>query len=213
MNSNKLARLIVGQMRSNCYIVPVTKNFVVVIDPGEDGDYIVGKLFQEELTPLAILATHGHYDHVSAGFTVQAAYDPPFYINKLDQFLLDRMRETYKKFESVDPGPPPIVKAYYSEKTELDIASYTPRIIETPGHTPGSVCIYDSERGHIFVGDLLFADGSIGEVTHVYSNRTDMKNSIKKILALPDETVVYPGHGEETTIEDLKEKFVWALNN
>lgn len=205
-------RLAVGQLQSNCYLYPIDGKHAIIIDPGEDDQYIIGKLTELELTPVAILATHGHYDHLLAAFTLQATYNIPFYIHKDDDFLLTRMRETAIHFGETDPGPAPIVTKFLDDSTkEFSALENTIMVIQTHGHTPGSVSYYDKTNKVAFVGDLLFADGSIGEVTHKYSNRTETKQSIKKILSLPEETTICSGHGEEATIGELKEKFSWAL--
>ena len=201
-------KLQVGQLHSNCYIVKVSKADAVIIDPGDDAEFIIEKLQTAELTPLAILATHGHFDHIMAGFSLQAAFNIPFYIHKKDDFLLTRMRQTALHFHETDPGPPAI-PTFFEEKTKLRIGDSEIKIIETPGHTPGSVSFRIGDN--LFVGDLLFADGTIGEVTHSYSDREKDKKSIKKILKLDTDFVVYPGHGEEITVGELKDKFKWAL--
>jgi glyoxylase-like metal-dependent hydrolase (beta-lactamase superfamily II) len=208
----QIIRLPVGQLQSNCYIYQVGKKSAVVIDPGDDDQYIIENLQKSELTPVAILATHGHFDHLLAGFSLQAAFNVPFYMHTADKFLLDRMRQTAIHFKEADPGPSPIVTKFFDDKTlELVIEDTTLIIITTPGHTPGSVSYFDKNNNVVFVGDLLFADGSIGEVTHAYSDRVKTKSSIKKIVGLPDETVVCAGHGEETSVAELKEQFKWAL--
>lgn len=212
MNEIGVIPLQVGQLESNSFILYAKKSEEsIVIDPGDDAEYIIQKHLDHNLKPTAILATHGHFDHVLAGFTLQAAYNTSFYIHKDDEFLLNRMRETAKHFTEVDPGPAPIVTKYFTKEGDLQAGDITLHVIQTPGHTPGSVSFYDQEHGVVFVGDLFFADGSIGEVTHSYSNRAQIKESIKKIFTLPEETIVYPGHGESATIEDLREKFEWAL--
>ncbi len=200
-----------GQLQSNCYIYQVSKDSAIIIDPGDDDQYIISKLIENELTPVGILATHGHFDHLLAGFSLQAVFNIPFYMHKADQFLLDRMRQTAIHFKEADPGPAPIITKFFDEKTkEFVVLDTTLQIITTKGHTPGSVSFYDKKRGVVFVGDLLFADGSIGEVTHQYSSRTDTRLSVKKILALPEDTEVYAGHGDMATVSELTEKFEWA---
>lgn len=211
MKKNKVFTFPVGQLQSNCYIYQISEKEAVVIDPGDDDQYIISKLLQNELTPVAILATHGHYDHIMAAFSLQTTYSCPFYIHKNDDFLLTRMRETAIHFGEVDPGPAAIVRKYLKNESFLRVENCELKIISTPGHTPGSVSYYDEKNNVIFVGDLLFADGSIGEVTHKYSDRTQIRESIKKLLRLPKDTVVYPGHGESATVSSLREQFKLAL--
>lgn len=209
--TSQVFRIPVGQLQSNCYIYEVGQQSAVIIDPGGDDQYIIENLLKSDLAPAAILATHGHFDHLLAGFSLQAAFNIPFYMHSSDKFLLTRMRHTAIHFKEVDPGPEPIITKFFDNKTrEFVVIDTTLTIIQTPGHTPGSVSYYDKDRGVVFVGDLLFSDGSIGEVTHAYSSRPDTKASIAKILQLPDNTIVYSGHGEESTVLELKVKFEWA---
>lgn len=212
--SPKVINLAVGQLQSNCYIYEVGQQSAIIIDPGDDDQYIIENLLKSDLAPAAILATHGHFDHLMAGFSLQAAFNIPFYMHTADTFLLTRMRQTAIHFKEADPGPEPIVTKFFDNKTkEFVVLDSILKIILTPGHTPGSVSYYDKDRGVVFVGDLMFSDGSIGEVTHAYSSRPDTKASISKILKLPDDTIVYSGHGEAATIAELRENFSWAASS
>lgn len=210
MKNFQVLTLPVGQLNSNCYIYKISKSKAVIIDPGDDAEHIIQKLMDQELEASAILATHGHFDHIMAGFTLQAAYNCPFYINKKDEFLVSRMRETAIHFGEVDPGPPPIT-TFFKKDSNFKIDDLNLKILTTDGHTPGSVSYFDEDRGVVFVGDLMFSDGSIGEVSHKYSDRANIKKSILKILSLPEDTIVYPGHGETSDINELRQNFGWAL--
>ncbi len=192
MSSNTLtvSQLVVGQMAANCYIVSDGKA-VIVIDPGDDGQYIMSKI---NLPVVAIIATHGHSDHVTAAFEVQTALGTPFYIHAGDIFFLDRM-----KVPNTDP--PPTVTKTLSDGDTITIGTYSLVVMHTPGHTPGGIALCEKSSGIAFVGDVLFANGSVGRTDFSYSDPKKLSLSIKKILALPRETILYSGHGPQTTVD------------
>lgn len=191
MSSSKLTveTLVVGQMAANCYLVR-DSDHAVVIDPGDDGQYLIGKVQESGARLIAIVATHGHSDHVTAAFEVQTALGAPFYIHASDIFLLGRMR-----IPRTDPPP-------HVDKTmnDGDILPLGFCVMHTPGHTPGGITLYQPKSKIAFVGDVLFAGGGVGRTDFSYSNRDELASSIEKILALPKETVLYAGHGESTTV-------------
>lgn len=175
-----MEKLVVGQMATNCYLIED-----MIIDPGDDAEYIMSRLTKK---PKMIVATHGHFDHIMASYALQLAYNIPFYIHEEDTFLLSRMRSSARHFLGImDVDPPP-------KPTKISNLPF----IHTPGHTPGSICL--SIGNVLFVGDTIFADGSIGRTDFSYSSKKDLDNSIKKILSHPSGTRLLPGHGNETRI-------------
>ncbi len=203
----QVTTLAVGQMSSNCYLLQDNSNNCVIVDPGDDGEFIIQKILDMDLKPQAILATHGHFDHILAALELKLAFGIPFYMNKKDEFLLSRMRASTKHFAGFDPGPPPKIDFDLRPDSELKIPACAGRencklkIISTPGHTPGSVSVLANDK--LFVGDVIFADGSTGRTSHVYSSVKDLGKSIQKILKLPSDTIVYPGHGESFLLKDI----------
>ena len=197
-----MKRLSVGQMQANCYLViDESLGQAVIIDPGDDVEYIIDILSQLVVRPMAILATHGHFDHVMAGFAIQHAFSIPFYMNPLDQFLLDGMEASAKHFLGLPRADPaPTITHGLEGDMVLVCGSIKFSIISSPGHTPGSVSILTDDRKIIFVGDLLFQGGSVGRTDFSYSDSTQLKNSVQQILDLPDTTILYPGHGDATTV-------------
>ena len=177
----------VGQMAANCYIAGN-----IIIDPGDDAEYISAKLTDYNIQPIAIVATHGHFDHIMAAFALQLTYNIPVYIHPEDVFLVKRMRESAKHFLGVEPDPPPAV----TELTQHSLFGLS--ILHTPGHTPGSISIVGD--GVIITGDTIFADGAVGRTDHSYSSYDDLHQSITKILNYPASTIIYPGHGEPSTV-------------
>jgi len=197
----QILKFSLGQLKANCYCVIKDSN-VLIIDPGDEASFILEEIQRRNLTPVAILATHGHFDHVMAVGEIQASYDIPFYLHASDLFLLKRLQSTVKHFLGYDPVILPI-KNIVNVKDELKIKNFKLKIIFTPGHTPGSCSFYLKDENVLFTGDTLFKDG-VGSYDHAYSNKTDLFKSIEKLLDLPEETIIYPGHAEETTVLDAR---------
>jgi len=209
-----IERLSVGQLQTNCYLVscPETKE-AVVIDPGDDGGFIIRRIGDLGLKPKLVLATHGHFDHVLAVVELKLAFNIPFLIHKKDLFLLKRLRKTAEYFLGYDACPEavgPEVDQYVKEGGTILFGNEELKVIETPGHTPGSICLthFGSGRrnssgvengGILFSGDTLFHQG-VGRTDFSYASSEDLMKSLRKLFKLPDDTVVYPGHGPETTI-------------
>lgn len=209
----EVLRLPVGQMAANSYIVfdPQSQE-AIIIDPGDDGQYIIETIAKHNLTPMTIIATHGHFDHIMAACELQISYNLPFFIHKNDEFLVRRMQENAEHFLRIKiVDPPPVISGNIIEGAEISIGAQSLQVIETPGHTPGSISLYDKEGGFVIVGDLLFAEGMVGRTDHKYSSPLDLSKSIQRIVELPSDTVVYSGHGEETTVADFVQAYQKAL--
>lgn len=202
----QIHRLPLGQMQANCYILE-DEGKAILIDPADTADFILEKIAFKRLELVGIIATHGHFDHVMAVGEIQMSYPHlPLYIHSKEEFLFKRLPETAKHFLGYDPIVLPIGKRLPLTKGTMTIENFTFDVIETPGHTPGSVSIYFKDYQIIFTGDTLF-QGSVGRYDFSYSDKNELKKSIEKILALPRETIVYSGHGEETRIEYEKDTF------
>jgi len=194
--------LVVGQLQTNCYIIfDETSRESIIIDPGDDASYIGEVVVSKKLTPIAILATHGHFDHVLSAFELQHTFDIPLYLHPKDEFLLTGMQksaEYYLHISIIEPPPNPSKEL--QKNPSFRVGSSTFAILETPGHTPGGVCFYSQKDQICFTGDTVFAGGAIGDWRHTYSDKQALLSSVKKILSLPNETILYPGHGEQTTV-------------
>lgn len=199
----------VGQMQTNCYLVVGKKSRkTLIIDPGDDAEYIQNKIRDLEVEPVQILATHGHFDHIMAAFEIQQAYQIPFLISSRDEFLVKRMRETAKFFLKIEiPEIPPVVDRYLKEGDQIQLGDSIFFAHETPGHTPGSICLYSQESKVMFTGDTIFAGGGVGRTDFAYSNRRDLEKSVLRILKYDEITTLYPGHGETTTVADEKKYY------
>lgn len=193
-------RLSVGQLATNCYILG-KGNKGYVIDPGGDGTYIAETLLQLRIVPQAIFLTHGHFDHVLGAFEVSTAFGIPTYVSRNDAFLVERMQSTAEHFlkYTVDDIPPkPLL--FYEDTSLPDDAMH---IVETPGHTPGSVCLEVVGFPVLFTGDTVFAGGFVGETNHSYSSKLELQKSLARIHAFDPNTILFPGHGESTTVQEL----------
>ena len=179
--------LTLGLYQTNCYIVHAEgSKSCVVIDPGYDANTILGRAALLGLEVEAILLTHGHFDHVGAVAALAADTDCRVFLKEEELSLPAAMTA----------GP-----LFYTDLYEggsLTIAGMDIRILHTPGHTPGSVCLLIGDA--MFSGDTLFA-GSMGRCDFPGSNLMDMRQSLKKLRALPGDYRVFPGHAEATTLE------------
>ena len=197
--------LTLGPLQSNCYLAfDKGSRGAIIIDPGDAPDYILQEIGRRELKPLAIVATHGHFDHILAATHLMLALDIPFLMNKRDEFLLARMISSSKLATGVGEDLPPIITKYLKNGDKIKIGNSFFSVLATPGHTPGSVSLYSMKGSLVFVGDLVFSDGSIGRYDFRYSEKDNLLNSLRKILKLPSETKVYSGHGEDSSIGALR---------
>jgi len=189
----KVHRLSVGEMRSNCYLLQYDDR-CIIIDPGDDSDFITNKILELKLKPKFIASTHGHIDHNMASYEVSKNFDIPFYISERDVFLIKKMKETakvwFRRNDILIPKIEPV------EKMPLKLGKHKIEIIDIPGHTPGSVAYYVPLSKIMFVGDLIFEAGGLGRVDFQYSDKKDFISSLDKVLTYPKDTQIYPGHGE-----------------
>ncbi len=199
----KVNQFSLGELQANCYLVIDKKNNCLIIDPGDEADFILEKIQKEKLIPQAILVTHGHFDHIGAAGEIQLSFDIPFFVAKDDEFLINRLNESAQYFLGYDPHFIKPKNIIYLSKNKFYLSSFMFHILKTPGHTPGSLCFYFKENKIIFTGDTLFK-GSYGRYDFAYSNKDKLFNSLKTIFQLPEETMIYPGHGEESFIKNEK---------
>lgn len=205
---NSVETLVVGNLQTNCLLFIKSNRDCLIIDPGDDAEYILNRINDLELNPKAIIATHGHFDHIISVNELKHSLCIPFLMNKKDEKLLLWFRKSTKHFVNKDPGPRPIVDQYLGKIKNSFLDSFSLEVISTPGHTPGSVSLYSENDSLIFSGDLIFKGGFIGRTDLPYSDKKQILKSIEKVLTLPDHTIVYTGHGEHTTIGQFKKEFL-----
>lgn len=190
-----------GQLQSNCYIVRKDQDCIIV-DPGDSAEFILEEVQRKQLHPLALLATHGHFDHIMASGEIQLSFNIPLYIHEKDMFLVKRLKSTAQHFlQTREPIIPPINIKHLSSGI-LEVGPFKLEVLETPGHTPGGCCFYFKDEGVIFTGDTIFKE-EVGNYSHQYSSLVDLKKSLSLLSKLPDVTLVYSGHGDESIMQDV----------
>ena len=202
----KIDSLILGAYETNCYILRADKTAkdCLIIDAGLNAGRMIDFLQENKLNPVAVVLTHGHIDHIAGLAQLQEQYpDIKVYIHKLDAEMLTGSDDNLSEFI----GGGFTVRAadfLVDEGDTIEQAGVKLEVFHTPGHTQGGICLYSRDDKIVFVGDTLFA-GSVGRTDFPGGSMTGLVKSIKKkLLTLPEETVVYPGHGPSTTIEEEK---------
>jgi hydroxyacylglutathione hydrolase len=198
--------LAVGALRCNCSIFgDETSREAIVVDPGDNIDEILGILAKHELRVKAVVITHAHIDHIGGAQKLKAATGAPVYMNARDQELYNRLDMQAGWLGMETPEQTEIdVNAREGDSLALGGAEF--RILETPGHTQGSISILIPAENKLIAGDTLFLD-SIGRTDLPGGNPRQILQSIHdKLLPLDDRVVVIPGHGPNTTIGRERQK-------
>jgi glyoxylase-like metal-dependent hydrolase (beta-lactamase superfamily II) len=195
----------VGPLQCNCSIVGDEQTHeAMVIDPGDQIEDILEILRQEKLSLKQIVITHAHIDHVGGAMKLKAATGAPILMNQ-DDYALLKMLDMQAAWLGMRPPGAVQVDESASEGKVLRIGGISANVIHTPGHTEGSICVHLPQEKKLIAGDTLFA-GSIGRTDLPGGSFEKIIRSLHdRVLALPDETVVVPGHGPQTTIADERE--------
>ena len=199
----------VGDLEANCYLVS-DGNKCIIIDPGDDADFITETIASEKLTPIAIVLTHGHFDHVLGCLELKLNFNIPILLHEKDKKIYTSANQSAKHWLKKNTLKVPPIDQFIKEGDIIKVGAQTLTVIETPGHTPGSICLYSSpphnskfiiHNSVLFTGDTLFKD-AVGRTDLSYSSPSDLSKSLLKLKAVSCQlpTVVYPGHGESTTL-------------
>lgn len=200
----KIKRVIVTEFYTNCYIVGCEKeNVCAIIDPGGDVEKIKKEIEKENFKPILIINTHGHFDHIGGN----KFFDLPVYIHKEDKEFLKNPDKNLSSFFAF----PYICNNEVVELKEGDkirIGKIKLEIIHTPGHTLGSICLISEDI--LFTGDTLFADG-VGRTDFPEGDEEKLIKSIKeKLITLPEDIEIYPGHGESSNIKTVRNWLIFS---
>ena len=195
----------VGPLQCNCSVIgDQTTREAMVIDPGDDIDDILALIAKHNLQVKQIVITHAHIDHVGGAMKLRAATGAPILLNQNDYALL-KMLDAQAAWIGVAPPGKVEIDQSVAQADTVKAGPLAASVIHTPGHTEGSICLYFPEEKKLIAGDTLFA-GSIGRTDLPGGSFEKIIRSLhQKVLALPDETVVIPGHGPLTTIGEERE--------
>ena len=195
----------VGPLQCNCSVIGDERTReAMVIDPGDNIDEVIAAVAKHGLKVKQIVITHAHIDHVGGAMQLKALTGAPILLNQSDTALL-KMLDVQAAWVGMRPPGDVAIDASLSEGDRLRAGAHEATVIHTPGHTEGSVCLYFEAEKKLIAGDTLFA-GSIGRTDLPGGSWQKIMRSLHdRVLALPDETVVIPGHGESTTIGEERE--------
>lgn len=185
-------KLVVGLYQENCYFL-IKNSDLIIVDPGDEFDIINNKIISEKLNLKAILITHAHFDHIGALEQLVNIYNVPVYYNNINNEIV------YDKLTDID-------------EEKYEISNFSFEVIKTQGHRNDLVTYYFYNENIMFTGDFLFKD-SIGRTDLEYSSQSEMSKSIEKIKKYKDNIIIYPGHGNKTTLKNEKENNYYLLNN
>lgn len=195
----KVEKFVTGIISTNCYLaVNEETRQTAVIDPAACPSYLMGHIKSEGLKIEAVLLTHGHFDHIMGLDGFLKEYDVPVYLHRDDEQLI---KDPGLNQSGVYTSGYTFGSATYIEDNEtLKTAGFEFKVLHTPGHTPGGVCYYAEAEKVLFSGDTLF-QCSVGRTDFPLGSMSDLVRGIReKLMVLPDDVLVYPGHMGETTI-------------
>jgi len=192
-----------NELRTCCYLLWDETKESILIDPGcashSEQERLKKFVAQEGLTPQYLVNTHAHFDHLMGNAFACAQWEIQTYIHPADQYMLEHA-DSYCRVFGMDIEKPPVDTLPLSEQEPLRFGHSMLQVLETPGHSPGGICLYAPQDGLLITGDTLFA-GSIGRTDLPGGDYDQLINSIQtKLLRLNDTVRVLPGHGPETTL-------------
>jgi len=199
----KIKKLVVGPLQANCYVVwDRAGGSAAIIDPGGDPEEIISVVDDEKLKPVVLINTHGHIDHIAANRAIKERYDIPLLIHREDSASLTDpgLNLSAMGFGQLDSPPS---DRELQDGDEISVGEIMLKVISTPGHTPGGICLLISRSDQpdvIITGDTLFA-GGVGRTDFPGGSWNLLMESIRnRLLSFPDETIILPGHGPHSTI-------------
>lgn len=195
----RVEQYVVGSVQTNCYFaINENTSEVLIVDPGARAKRLAEIIDEEKLNPTAILLTHGHFDHAGGAAELAERYGIKVYAEEHERETLENPAINLSVWEGRQLSYH--VDVFLHDEQEIDLAGFHIRVLHTPGHTVGGCCYYFSYQNVVFSGDTLFAQ-SVGRTDFPKGSASALIRSIEeKLMPLPDETTVYTGHNEITTI-------------
>ena len=198
----KVAKVMLPAAMENCYLAinEETKESII-IDPGSAADRVKSAVSQTGTKPVAVLLTHGHFDHAGEAATIADEYGIKIYAHEA---CADELKNPSINLSADMYGSSETYRAdiFLKDDEEIELAGLKVKCLFTPGHTPGGCCFYFEKEGIVFTGDTLFS-GSVGRTDFPGGSMSQLVGSIKsKLMTLDDDTICYPGHNEPTTISE-----------
>lgn len=207
----EIQRIIVGIHEANTYIINEdSTNEALIIDPGDEAKIIMKYLDRNQLQPIGIILTHYHQDHIGASEELKKKYKCNIYAHKkeLEGLKDPKINQSTMGRKTISVIPDKVL----SDGDMVKIGNLSLCVIHTPGHTPGGICLKIKDTNNILTGDTIFRD-DLGR-TDLAGGSEDMlkKSIINKVSKWPDETIIYPGHGEIATMKEIKKRDIPYLN-
>ena len=201
MKECKVERVLNGKLAEYCYLVhDEGSKDCICIDPGYDKERIFRFIDSRELIVKEILLTHGHFDHMLSCYDLQKRFGSNIYISKDDEEILYNAEHNYSNLINKTSFDRFDIKDFVKDNDEIELMGYKIKCISTPGHTKGGMSYYFENEKMVFSGDTLFFE-TFGRIDLYGGSCKEIKNSIlNKLFILPNEVIVYPGHGELTSI-------------
>jgi len=199
-----LERFTVGPFAENCYLIGKAPR-IAIVDPGGESERIAEVIDGNGWKPEAILLTHGHIDHVAHCCHLAERYALPVYMHRADLFLLQSAQ--FPEFAAMlGARPCPEPTGYLEEGVPVEVAGLRLRVLHTPGHTPGSVCLLDDKSGEALVGDTVFYRG-VGRTDLPGGDFAKLADSVRdRLFAVEGDFRLWPGHGPETRLEEERQE-------
>ena len=193
-----------GKWRQNCYLISNTQREALIVDPGSDPEAISELITELGVQPVAILNTHAHYDHIGAISGLMQKYQIPFFLHGDDAKLLKQANLYKILFETQNSISIPTFGEDFAKGPEdLRVAGFSVRVIHTPGHTAGGVCLLIGSN--LFSGDTLMPGGP-GRTDLPGGDKVKLKDSLQKLRELPEDYLVYAGHGKPFMLQEFWKK-------